>query len=179
MSAVSKVSSFAKLRRLLVRILVASATPLSDDREAIWSIPRIFQVVYFLIFIGICVPMIMNIVQEEIAAHPGANWVRLARESASEFAAVGVGAAIGSLIAVQGGAIILSLYHIITNRFTKPIIEEHREEGREEGRFQGEQRANKAWREWLTRRDEAEDQGIPFDEPPPDQQTPGRNGREE
>ena len=154
-----------KLRRLLVRILVASATPLPDDREAIWSIPRAFQVIYFLMFIGICVPMIMDIVQEEIVANPGMGWIRLARETAAEFAAVGVGAAIGSLIAMQGVAIIVSLYHIITNRFTIPAIEKHRAEGREEGQEQ----ANQAWREWLRRREEAEAEGRPFDEPPPGQ----------
>ena len=156
---------FRKLRRLLVRILVASATPLPDDREAIWSIPRTFQVIYFLIFIGVCVPMIADIARENIAAYPGAGWITLARETSSEFATVGVGAAIGSLIAVQGVAIVVSLYHIITNRFTIPAIEKHRAEGRAEG----EEQTNQAWREWLRRRDEAEAQGIPFDEPSPDQ----------
>ena len=168
-----------KLRRLLVRILIASAAPLPDDRDAIWSIPRAFQVLYFVIFMGICIPMIISIVQDEIAVNSHAGWIRMARESASEFAAVGVGAAIGSLIAVQGVAIIVSLYHIITNRFTIPAIEQHREEGREEGRAEGEDRANRAWREWNQRRLDHEAQGIPFDEPPPDQQPPGRNGREE
>ena len=81
--------------------------------------------------------MIISIVQEEIVANPGAGWIRLSRESASEFAAVGVGTAIGSLIAVQGVALIVSLYHLITNRFTLPAIEQHREEGREEGRKEG------------------------------------------
>ncbi len=160
---------FRKVRRLLVRILVASATPLPDDREAIWSIPRAFQVIYFLMFIGACVPMIVGIVLDEIAAAPGAGWVRLARESAAEFAAVGVGAAIGSLIAMQGVAIIVSLYHIITNRFTIPAIEKHRREGRKEGITEGVEQSNQAWRDWLIRRDEAEAQGLPFDEPPPDQ----------
>ncbi len=157
------------MRRLLIRALVASARPLSDDREAIWSIPKVFQVVYFLIFIGICVPMIADIVREEIAACPGAGWIRLARETSSEFAAAGVGAAIGSLIVVQGVAIIVSLYHLITNRFTKPIIEEHEARGRELGIVEGVEKSNQAWREWLRRRDEAEAQGIPFDEPPPDE----------
>lgn len=132
-----------------------------------------FQLVYFIIFIGICVPMIVVIVREELAESSGAGWVALARDSASDFASVGVGAAIGSVIAIQGVALVVSLYHIITNRFTKPIIEEHqargRAEGREEGREEGLERANQAWREWLERRDEALANGIPFDEPPPDQ----------
>ena len=172
---------FSILRRLLIRLLVFSARPLPDDRDAIWSIPRAFQIVYFMVFIGICIPMIMDIVQDTRAAHPGVGWIPLARESASEFAAVGVGAAIGSLIAVQGVAIVMSLYHIITNRFTTPIIEKHREEGRTEGReegrtegrvegrTEGRSETNEAWREWNRRRMDAESQGAPFDEPPPDE----------
>ena len=109
--------------------------------------------------------MIVSIAQEEIAANSQAGWIHLARGTAAQFAPVGVGAAIGSLIAVQGVAIIVSLYHIITNRFVLPTIERHREEGREEG----EERANRAWRDWLREREEAEAEGRPFNEPPPDQ----------
>ena len=97
------------------------------------------------------------------------------RETGSGFAAAGIGAAIGSLIAVQGVALIVSLYHFITNRFTIPIIEKHREEGREEGREQ----SNRAWAEWNQRRLDHEARGIPFDDPPPDQHQPSRNGKEE
>lgn len=110
--------------------------------------------------------MIVDIVRETRAGHPGADWILLARETASEFAAVGVGGAIGSLIAVQGVAIIMSLYHLITNRFTTPVIEKHREEGREAGR----EESNDAWRQWNQRRLDAESEGRPFDEPPPDQE---------
>ena len=93
----------------------------------------------------------------------------------------------------------MAIYHAITNRFTKPVIEQHeargreqgRTEGREEGRTEGREegiaegreeglaegveQSNKAWREWLRGRDEAEAEGRPFDEPPPDEQ-PRRNG---
>ena len=104
--------------------------------------------------------------QEENRHHPEADWIRLARETATEFATAGIGAAIGTLIAVQGVAIIMSLYHIITNCFTIPVIERHRAEGRVEGRAE----INQAWAEWNQRRMDAEAQGMPFDEPPPDQQ---------
>ncbi len=79
----------------------------------------------------------------------------------------------------------MSLYHIITNRFTTPIIEKHRAEGRtegreegreegrtegrEEGREEGRTETNEAWRQWNRRRMDAELQGRPFDEPPPDE----------
>ena len=167
-----KESRFLKLRRWFVRALLASAAPLPEERGAIWSIPQAFQTVYFLIFIGITVPIIADLAQEQIAAHPGAGWVRLARETAAAFAPAGVGAAIGSLIAVQGVALIVSLYHFITNRFTIPAIKAHEARGeargRDEGMAEGVEQSNKAWREWLQRRDDAAAQGIPFDEPPPD-----------
>ena len=70
----------------------------------------------------------------------------------------------------------MSLYHFITNRFTIPAIQAHeargREEGREEGVIEGQERANRAWSEWNQRRLAHEAQGIPFNEPPPDQQPP-------
>ena len=43
-----------------------------------------------------------------------------------------------------------------------------RTEGLEEGREQGRAETNKAWREWLGRKETAEASGQPFNEPPPD-----------
>ena len=60
----------------------------------------------------------------------------------------------------------MSLYHAIANRWVKPVIEDHEARGRAEGRAEGDAR----WREWLNRKDEAEAQGLPFDEPPPDEE---------
>ena len=45
------------------------------------------------------------------------------------------------------------------NKFVRPLIEQYREEG--------EARANRKWVDWNNRRMKAEDEGIPFDEPPP------------
>ena len=41
------------------------------------------------------------------------------------------------------------------------------ERAREEGRQEGEERANQRWETWLQRRNEAEANNLPFDEPPP------------
>ncbi len=43
-----------------------------------------------------------------------------------------------------------------------------RTEGRAEGRTEGRAEANKAWREWLRRKEEAEANNQPFNEMPPD-----------
>ena len=158
------------MRRRFVRFLIASARLLPEEREGIWSIPRPLQIIYFPLFIGVCIPLLIDTVAEVAALHPEAGLVTLARETASEFAAVAVGAAIITLLAVQGAYIIMMvIYHVIANRFIKPIIEGHEERGREVGIVEGVEKSNKAWREWLRRRDEAESEGRPFDEPPPDE----------
>ena len=164
------------MRRRFVRFLIASARLLPDEREGIWSIPRPLQIIYFPLFIGICVPLLIDIVREVTALRPDAGLVTVARATASEFAAVAVGAAIVTLMAVQGGYILMmAIYHAFANRFIKPVIEEHRAEGIAAGI----EKSNRAWSEWNQRRLDTEALGIPFDEPPPDQQSPGRNGREE
>ena len=126
------------MRRRFVRFLIASARLLPDEREGIWSIPRPLQVIYFPLFIGICIPLLIDTVREVTGLRPGAGLVTIARETASEFAAVAVGVAIVTLMAVQGGYIIMmAIYHVIANRFIKPVIEEHRQEGIAEGRQEG------------------------------------------
>ena len=53
----------------------------------------------------------------------------------------------------------MALYQFLTNTLTKPAIERQRAKGRAE--------ANQQWEEWLKRREAAEADGRPFDEPPP------------
>lgn len=170
MGPVGEENLVRKIRRQFVRALVASARLLPGERESIWSVPRQLQIAYFLVFIGLCVPMIIYIVKEELAGQPEVGIVALATETASRFATVGAGAAIGTLIIVQGVYLImLALYHILTNRFVKPVIEEHEARGAE--------RTNRAWRQWLQDKEEHEAQGLPFDEPPPDQRQSDEESR--
>ena len=151
---------------LLTQALVESARLLPEERESIWSVPRQLQIVYFLVFIGLCIPMIIHIVGQELTGHPDAGTVAVATETSSRFATVGAGAAIGTLIIVQGVYLImLAVYHFLTNRFVKPVIQQHEARGVE----MGVERSNREWREWIQRKEEREAQGLPFDEPPPDQ----------
>ena len=82
------------------------------------------------------------------------------------------------------------LYYHMLNRLVYPLIRRHEERGeaegeargraegiaegeargRVEGIAEGEDKANKAWRKWNQARMDAEAKGLPFDEPPPDQQ---------
>ena len=89
------------------------------------------------------------------------NAINVIIEAALRFAPVGLGIAIAMLIVVHIGALIMSLYHAIANRWVKPVIESHEARGRVEG--------DAEWRGWLNRKNAAEAQGLPFDEPPPDE----------
>lgn len=196
---------FAKMKELFVRLLVVLATPLDDDQTAIWSIPKPLAVAYFIIFPGVSVWTIVEIVQVRMAGYCGfvwtvagaaasgsdcvTTWNALVRETAAEFAPTGIGIAIGTMVAMYGVAVLMGIYGILTNAFTKPIIERHiaeghaegrakgrdegraegRDEGRDEGRAEGKEEANRAWRKWYARRMEAEANGLPFDEPMPDE----------
>ncbi len=70
------------------------------------------------------------------------------------------------------------LYYHMLSKLVDPIIKRHEErgeargeaQGREEGREEGATQVNNAWRGWNQRRLEHEAQGLPFDEPPPDQE---------
>ncbi len=66
------------------------------------------------------------------------------------------------------------LYYHMLNRLVYPLIRRHEERGEAEGeargRAEGMDKANKAWRKWNQARMDAEAKGLPFDEPPPDQQ---------
>ena len=174
-----------RIRGLLIRLLIFLSTPLEDERTAIWSIPKPLVPVYFLLFIGVSIWTIWEIASEKSARYCGftwsipvtrqqdclTTWNGLVREVAAEYAPIGVGLAIGALIAMHGAAVIMAIYQFLTNTLTRPAIERQRargrEEGREEGRAQGLAEANRQWEEWLRRRDDAEAAGRPFDEPPP------------
>ena len=164
---------YGKIRDLLIELLILLATPLEDERTAIWSIPKPLVPVYFAVFIGVSVWTIYEIALEKSARYCGfvwtvnaasnqdclVTWNGLVREVAAEYAPIGVGLAIVTLIAMHGVAGIMALYQFLTNTLTKPAIERQRAKGRAE--------ANQQWEEWLKRREAAEADGRPFDEPPP------------
>ena len=67
------------------------------------------------------------------------------------------------------------LYQYAFNRWVKPVINRNVEagraegitEGRAEGVTEGRAEADQEWASWLARKEAAESQGLPFDEPPP------------
>lgn len=75
--------------------------------------------------------------------------------------AAGAASAVAIIVEV-GGRLVLLIPAAV-----RKILEQGREEGREEGRMK--ERAE--WEAWLRRRDDAEANGIPFNEPPPSHMT--------
>ena len=63
------------------------------------------------------------------------------------------------------------LYDYAINRWVKPVIKRHQDAGRAEGREEGinigREEGREEFRAWLRRKDAAESQGLPFDEPEP------------
>ncbi len=74
-----------------------------------------------------------------------------------------IGAAIISLVIVEGITTVMVMYNLGMNLLVHPIIKWH--EARGEAR--GEVRASRRWEEWNRRRMEAEARGEEFNEPPP------------
>ena len=69
-----------------------------------------------------------------------------------------------ALLTYGGGRTIMSILELLM----KPIIASSEARGETRGEERATANSNQRWRAWLTRRDDARDQGLPFDEPPPD-----------
>ena len=65
-----------------------------------------------------------------------------------------------AIIVEVGGRIVLLI---------PAAVKKIKEEGRKEGHQEGRQAERAEWEAWLKRRDEAEANNLPFDEPPPSQ----------
>ena len=65
------------------------------------------------------------------------------------------------------------LYQYAIDRWVKPIINRNVASGRaagvEEGIEKGVEKTDQEWLAWLARKVDAESQGLPFDEPTPDE----------
>ena len=165
----------ARIRRWVMAALFRLTQPSlpEQNREGMWSIPASFLYVYFSLMALLCVPTLAVIIAEQAEVLADESWwmtpIALIRQSAAEFGPVGLGNAIISLIIAQGGFTVMVLYYHMLNKLVVPVIKRHEAQGREKGREEGAAQANKAWRMWNQRRLDHEAQGLPFDEPPPDQ----------
>ena len=84
----------------------------------------------------------------------------------------GIGAS--TLILMEGVSYLVITYNYLHNKFVQPLIdkreaemEQRMAEGHAKGRAEGKAEMNMRWADWNTRRLETESRGVPFDEPPP------------
>ena len=162
-----------------------------DWREAIWSVPGPFILLYFALVTVLGLPTLTVIIWEkaQIVSAPWWLWhTAVIRAAAPECGVVGVATAIYALLLVQGVAFLMVMYQFAVNKWVKPVIRKHQDagraqgraeghdeglaeglgKGRAEGRSEGRAEANQAWKSWLERKTAAESKGLPFDEPQPD-----------
>ena len=164
----------------LVEWSARPSRPGDADREAIWSIPRPFRHIYFVILSLIWWPNFFIKAAERQDQWTGEPlWLMPAKvfEAAGpELVAIGLAGAIATLVLVQGASYPMVVYQSLVNTFVTPVIERHEARGRAEGKAQGiaqgQQEQNTLWRTWLQRKLEAEAQGLEFNELPPGTETP-------
>ena len=84
---------------------------------------------------------------------------------------MGIGIAIYTLVTVQGVAFLMVLYNFMLEAgrhyLIRPVIKRQEERGEARGEERGQAQADQEWDDWLARKEAAESQGQPFDEPPP------------
>ena len=73
--------------------------------------------------------------------------------------AVTPGFVASTAILMEGVGYIMITYNYLYNKFVKSVIEGHKAEGKAE--------MHRRWADWNSRRIEAENRGVSFDEPPP------------
>ena len=148
---------------------------------SIWSVTRREQLTYFCMFI-FCTAALMSILMcYEIFVANRSGYFYLTRFMADKIGTAGLGAAVVSIVVMEGTKVAMVIGSYIEDTFIKPRRERRLREAREEGIRQGieqgiqqgieqaREEANAMWSEWLERRDAAVQAGQPFDEPPPNE----------
>ena len=146
---------------------------MENKRISVFSFAKDLILVDFIFFIVVVVSYGVVVTQYELAA---------GRENVVETLIVIVGhtssfipvAIVLTLIFEIGGFFIMILWRLYQKRLEEAIEQakiEARTEGRAEGKAEGEAtgiaKNYELWEAWNNRRIEAEEQNLPFDEPPP------------
>ena len=182
---------------IAVLVWSATPPPERNDREAIWSVPHDLRHVYFVILSILWWPEFAEKFAEQSFDFQPNKWqtiTELWQTTTStlqihgpDLAAYGIASAILTLILTQTGAYIMVPYQSMLNRWVRPVIAKHEARGKAqgisigkaEGKAEGisigeaqgisigEARQNQLWQDWLSRRTQAEKEGITFEEPPP------------
>ncbi len=127
-----------------------------QDRESIWSVRRQTRELYFVVFIVLFLAG-MGLASLR-ASDNGGSLLDTTLAVWSDAAPLTITAAAAALALTEIGRSLM----VLARR-----LEEGLERVRERRRAEGRAEANRAWRDWNTRRLQAESEGRPFSEPPP------------
>ena len=132
----------------------------ADRRESIWSIPVGWRVAYFALFSILHLLATCVIVWYEIETRGDSHPVEVLLSIAEGVSVTGLALAVTTVAIMEG----IQLPMVLANYIRVKLVEPAKERLREQGRST----ANAAWRDWNARRVRAEQEGTPFDEPPPE-----------
>ena len=164
--------------------------PDDDARESMWSIPRRFARVYFILFSALGIVGIVWSAWYEIAHNSaGKSWYDIVNATIEKFPSVLMGAAFISFIITETVMVLYSIYQDRMKKRYKRIraegvaegraegVVEGRAEGVAEGRAEGVAQGIALIEAYYRRKSEAEARGEVFDEPYPGSASENGTGR--
>ena len=119
---------------------------------------------HLVLFTSLCAVGLAIRAVEELPLHGRGDAIGFINAMIDAAVSVILVAATISTTIVEGALIFAERY--LKHRFERGR-EQGREEGREEGRAEGADEERKRWKEWMARKQVAEDAGETFDEPSP------------
>ena len=143
-----------------------------DERVSMWSVPRRFKAVYFPLFYLLGIIGIGWSVWYESSriANPG-SYHDVANAVVMKLPATLMGAAFISLVITE---VVVVLAGMLEDHYKKrdektkaKWLAIGREQGEMAGRAQGEAARDSEWEVWFEGYRHAQENGLPFDEPPP------------
>ena len=156
-------------------------TPAAPERESIWSVSARWFPVYMTLFVIQGIGIMSLICWNEITNRTDDGVVETILAIYGESAPMLATAVAVSVMSTETGRQIMVLATYL-ERWLKEKEEKRRErlrararaEGHAEGHAEGRADERRAWRDWNSRRIDAESEGRAFDEPPPGE---NRNGQ--
>ena len=170
--------------------VVRASLDTDGERDSIWSVSHPLIRLYLILFSIQSGWLFWRIFTSTVAEHPGSGWEFVAFETLRGVASPSLGAAVSSLIVVEGVSTLMVMYNLGMNLIVRPIIKWHERRGEERGIAIGEERGiaigeergaarnDAGWRAWYQRSVDAAERGEPFDELPPPP-PPHQNGADE
>ena len=165
-----------------------------EDRDSIWSVTRARRALYFGLFTLYAIAGLGFLIWYHVFERLTESWPETVLSITQGIGVNTVGAAGLALLTIELPRSIMVVGDYIEERWLNPLKERRRREAeqrqeqaraeaeervakiRAEGRAEGEAQNQAAWVAWNERRLIAEENGEPFDEPPPELPTGPKQG---